>query len=154
MVSGIPFWADSAWKIFSMTKPVPGFTSMSTSPNAPLSRSLAYSAPYFATAWLITPVAIVQGIYAKYYGLSLTLIATIILVVRFVDAVSDPLIGYWSDRFYQRTGTRKPFILVGGLLFILCAYFLYVPPAEVGALYFTGWFIAFYISCPRLYFWW
>ena len=118
----------------------------SKSASLSLSHSIAYAAPSLTTAWLMTPVAIVQGIYAKYYGLSLTLIATIVLVARLVDAVSDPLIGYWSDRYYQRRGSRKPFILMGGLLFIVCAYFLYVPPANVGAWYFTGWFIAFYLA--------
>ena len=92
-----------------------------------LSESLTYSAPYLTMAWLGAPIPILQGIYAKYYGFSLTTLATIILLARFFDAITDPLIGYYSDRYARRTGTRKPFILAGGLLLILSAYFLYVP---------------------------
>lgn len=111
-----------------------------------LTTCVAYSAPSFIVAWLMTPVAIIQGIYAKHYGLSLNAIATILLIVRLVDAISDPLIGYYSDRYYRKSGTRKPFVLIGGVLFVLCAYFLYVPPKEVGAVYFTLWFIALYVA--------
>lgn len=107
---------------------------------------LAYAVPVVTTAWLMTPIGVVQGIYAKYYGLSLTTIASVLLLVRLFDAVTDPLIGYYADRYYQRAGTYKPFILIGGLLFIISSYFLYAPPVKVGALYFTVWFLAFYFA--------
>ena len=111
--------------------------------------------------WLFAPIAILQGIYAKYYGLSLTTIATVVLVARLFDAITDPLIGYYSDRYSSRNGTRKPFILAGGLLLIISSYFLYVPFAieteslingsipevpRVSVAYFTGWFLLFYLA--------
>lgn len=112
----------------------------------PLSRCIVYAAPALTIAWLVTPLGIVQGIYAKYYGLSLTAIASVLFISRLFDAVTDPLIGIWSDHYHRRRGTRKPFILTGGLLFIVCSYFLYVPPADVGVVYFTCWFFAFYLA--------
>lgn len=113
-----------------------------------------------ATAFLVGPLAIVQGIYAKYFGLPLTTIATILLVARVFDAVSDPLIGFYSDRYHARTGSRKPFVLCGGLLLVISSYFLYVPvdfdtlqtlegnavPITVSSGYFLGWFLAFYLA--------
>lgn len=107
---------------------------------------LAYALPVITTAWLVTPVGVVQGIYAKYYGMSLTTIATILFLVRLFDAITDPLIGYYSDRYYQRFNTYKPFVLIGGLLFIVSSYFLYVPPQHVGTLYLTIWFLCFYFA--------
>ena len=107
---------------------------------------LAYAIPVVTTSCLMAPLGVLQGIYAKYYGLSLTTIASVLLLTRLFDALSDPLIGYYADRYYQRTGSYKPFILAGGLLFILCSYFLYLPPVEVGALYFTVWLLAFYLA--------
>ena len=105
-----------------------------------------YALPVVTTAWLVTPIGVVQGIYAKYYGLPLTTIATVLFLVRFFDAVTDPLIGYYADRYYKSNGTYKPFILVGGLLFIISSYFLYVPPKQVGAFYLTIWFALFYLA--------
>ena len=91
-------------------------------------------------------MGIIQGIYAKHYGIALTTLATIILLSRVLDAVSDPIIGYYSDRYRAKHGTRKPFIVVGSLMILLCSYFLYIPLANVTALYAGFWFIAFYVA--------
>lgn len=133
--------------------------SKKTSESQRFYQSLAYSLPILGFSFLIGPINILQGIYAKYFGLSLTVIASVIFIARLFDAVSDPLIGYLSDRYQQRTGSRKAFIFTGGLLFILSSYFLYVPlgytPSEVGgvdssssvsAAYFLVCFLAFYLS--------
>ena len=121
---------------------------------------LAYASPVATTSFLIGPMAVIQGIYAKYFGLPLTTIAAILLIARVFDAVTDPLIGFYSDRYYARNNTRKPFILCGGLLLVISSYFLYVPidlnllqnlgegtgPVTVSSGYFLGWFIVFYFS--------
>ena len=115
---------------------------------------LAYAAPTMMVMFLWSPMGILQGIYAKYYGVALTTIATVLLLARVFDAVTDPLIGYWSDRIQTKFGTRKPFIVAGGLLFIVSSYFLYVPvdPNTVDALtvvstaYFLVWFLLFYLA--------
>ena len=120
----------------------------------PLSTKLAYSAPYLAGQWLWAPMGLLQGIYAKYYGLSLTSIAALILIVRLSDVFTDPLIAYYSDRYYQRNGTRKPFVLVGGLLLMLAGYFLYAPTSvltlqplsTVSEGYFLVWSMVFFLG--------
>ena len=111
-----------------------------------LSQSLAYSLPNIAAFMLLAPVSIVQGIYAKYYGLALTTIAAVIVFVRLFDALSDPMIGYLSDRYRDRTGSYKPIIVSGGLLLIISGYFLYGPPDHVTTVYFSCWFILFYLG--------
>lgn len=115
--------------------------------NSPLTLSncITYAFPAIAMLWIYAPLVIVQGIYAKYYGLSLTTIAAIVLFGRLFDAVSDPLIGYFSDRYRRRMGTRKPFVLVGGVLMIVSGYFLYVP-VSTSAFYFGTCLIAFYLA--------
>ncbi|ETN92521.1 Glucuronide permease [Gammaproteobacteria bacterium MOLA455] len=110
-------------------------------------KALAYVAPQLGLSLLFAPViTVLGGIYGKYFGVSLTTIATVMLVARIFDAVTDPLIGYYSDRWRARTGTRKPFILMGGLLMIPCCYFLFVPPENVSTGYFTFWYMAFYLA--------
>ena len=118
--------------------------------------------PVITTTWLLAPIGVLNGIYAKYFGLSLSTIASVILFARLFDAISDPMVGYYCDRYYRRNGTRKPFILLGGVLFIISSYFLYVPfgielpinmnnelviiPTSVSPYYFAIWFIAFYMA--------
>ena len=126
----------------------------SKSTSLSLSNFFTYSAPMVTLSWLGAPIHILQGIYAKYYGFSLVTLASVILFARLFDAVSDPLIGYFSDRYQRRRGTRKAFILVGGLLLVVSSYFLNVPvnqdvlgtPSHVSVAYFTCWFIAFYLA--------
>jgi len=100
---------------------------------------------------LFTPTLILAGIYAKYFGLSLVQLAGVTLLARFFDAITDPLVGYWSDKVKERTGSRKSFCLVGGLMLVPLSYFLYVPLGiEAGAdqgvsiFYFASLYVAFY----------
>ena len=123
-----------------------------------LSHCMAYIAPSMMLAFLFGPIGVLQGIYAKYFGVALTTIATVLLISRLFDAVTDPIIGYWSDRHYAKTGTRKPFIVAGGLLFIISSYFLYAPvdintlnaQTTVSASYFLVWFLLFYFAWTLL----
>lgn len=107
---------------------------------------LAYALPVFSVSLLMGPLTVLQGMYAKYFGLSLTAIATTLLIARLFDAVSDPVIGYLSDRYMARNSSRKPFVLVGGILFVVSGWFLYVPPTAVSEVYFLVWFLIFYLA--------
>lgn len=105
-----------------------------------------YAMPAFPLILLMGPLTIVQGIYAKHFGLSLSAIGIVLLFSRLFDAISDPVIGFLSDRYYGRKKTRKPFIFLGGILFIISSYFLYVPVVEATTAYLLVCFIAFYFS--------
>ena len=115
-------------------------------------KSLAYVMPMIGVTLLATPIVLVLGgIYAKHFGLSLTAIATVMLVARLFDAVSDPLIGYYSDRQRVKTGTRKPFIVFGAIALVPCSYFLFVPHEGVSITYFSFWYVAFYLALTIFY---
>ena len=127
--------------IFPMTASTNKFDNQLSSAQA-----MAYASPMVSVAFLLGPIMILQGIYSKYFGLSLTVIGTVILIARLFDALTDPLIGYFSDRYQRRTGSRKVFIASGGVLFVFSSYFLYTPSENVSAVYFLLWFLAFYFS--------
>ncbi|MDB9952363.1 MFS transporter [Porticoccaceae bacterium] len=110
-------------------------------------KALAFAMPSIGIALLMVPVVtVLGGIYAKNFGLTLTTIASVMLVARVFDAVTDPIIGYCSDRWRMRTGSRKSFMLIGVILLVPCSYFLFVPGGTVSAAYFTFWYLAFYLS--------
>lgn len=64
----------------------------------------------------------VIGVDARLVGLALTLALVL-------DAVSDPVVGYWSDRFRSRWGRRHPFMYAAIAPTALCFTLLWTPPA-------------------------
>ncbi|MBL8539236.1 MAG: MFS transporter, partial [Betaproteobacteria bacterium] len=52
----------------------------------------------------------VPKFYADVLGMPIAVIGFVLLTVRIVDAVQDPLLGYWSDRGFTRFGGRRFFI--------------------------------------------
>ena len=108
--------------------------------------AISYALPVVTSSMLLTPLVIIQGIYAKHYGIALSTLALIILCSRIFDVITDPIIGYFSDRYRQKHGTRKPFMIIGMLSLLVCGYCLYVPPEQINATYAAVWFIAFYMA--------
>lgn len=105
-----------------------------------------YALPSLPVYFLFGPITILQGMYAKYFGISLSAIASALLIARLFDAVTDPIVGYCSDRYYARKYSRKPFILLGGILFAVSSWFLYVPPDNVSFGYLVTSLSVFYLG--------
>jgi GPH family glycoside/pentoside/hexuronide:cation symporter len=55
-------------------------------------------------------------------------LGAIIFVITFIDAVDDPLIGFWSDRTRSRWGRRIPFVVVATPFYALTFALLWFPP--------------------------
>ncbi len=98
---------------------------------------LAFVLPAIMLGFMHAPEMQVQGIYAKYSGLSLTALAGAVLLTRMFDAFTYPLIGHWSDASFRRSGSRKAWILAGTVVTVAGLWFLYRPPAGVSITYFT-----------------
>jgi GPH family glycoside/pentoside/hexuronide:cation symporter len=62
------------------------------------------------------PKALSLPIYNVALGVSPAWVGTVLALSRVWDAVTDPLVGHWSDRITTRWGRRKPFIFVGSML--------------------------------------
>ena len=118
-------------------------------PSAPRShwRMLAYVLPTAASGAVAAPVAaILPSLYAKFAAVSVAELGLLFGVWRIVDAVSDPLVGYWSDRTRSHRYGRKPWIVGGGLLLALSIFFLFRIPPTAGVWYITLWGVLFYIG--------
>ena len=89
---------------------------------------LAYGFPALPLASLFFSIYVLLGeFYFENYGLSLYVIGLIFIIIRLFDAFSDPIMGYISDNFPLRFGKRKPWVLMGGTIFIVSAWMLFVP---------------------------
>ncbi len=56
-------------------------------------------------------------------------IGTALVLGRVVDAVVNPLVGFWSDRSRNRRGRRLPFLMAAGLPMVLTFLAFWFPPA-------------------------
>jgi len=63
--------------------------------------------------------------YATTYDISLASLGAVLLGLRFVDAVQDPLIGAYSDAFVEH---RKPILLAGAFMLLAGFAGLFNPP--------------------------
>ena len=75
--------------------------------------------------------AFVLFYYKQVLGLSGTLTGLAIAISVVWDAVSDPLVGAWSDRMQTRWGRRHPLMLASVLPLALSFIALFSPPAAV-----------------------
>ena len=93
------------------------------------------------------PLAIwIPAHYSGGLGLSLAMVGTILMLARFTDVITDPLMGEISDRFRTRFGRRKPWVLLGMPIMMLGVYKLFVPPEGVGVLYFLFYLTLFFLG--------
>jgi GPH family glycoside/pentoside/hexuronide:cation symporter len=107
----------------------------------------AYAAPAFSQTLIHGPTgSVIQGVYAKYFGIPLHSIAVVLLVTSLFDATVNPLAGYLSDRYCASGGSRKPWLLGGSLVSIVACWFLYAPTGSVTVAYFLTWLLITYAS--------
>ena len=70
----------------------------------------------------IIPMSIwLSRFYTGDMGLGLSAVANIMLLARLFDVITDPLIGYLSDRTQTRLGKRKPWLAAGSVVMMFSA---------------------------------
>ncbi len=107
----------------------------------------AYGALSFPLATIGLPLSIyLAPFYAGELGVSLALLGTAMLVARFSDVVTDPLIGTISDRWRPRVGRRRVWILAGVPLLAGSVWMLFNPPPGPGVGYFLVWLALVYLA--------
>lgn len=87
---------------------------------------------------LMSPTAaILPNFYLEYGGVALAGLATATFVARLFDGVTDPLIGWLSDR----QGSRKPWMVGGAVIVAAGVWFLFNPAADSGLAHLIGWYL-------------
>lgn len=125
--------------------PPPSAPALATE-RVPLELRLAFGAPSFASAALVLPIVIhLPKFYADQVLVPLGLLAMAVAVGRAFDAVTDPLVGWLSDRTRSRWGRRRPYLLLGPPLCAVSLWLLFTPPDDLDGARAALWFCASYV---------
>ena len=81
--------------------------------------------------------------YNQVLGLSGTLAGIAVFIAVCIDALSDPIVGSWSDATKSRWGRRHPYMYIAAVPFALCFFALFVPPAGLGEWGLFAWLLIF-----------
>jgi Na+/melibiose symporter-like transporter len=68
--------------------------------------------------------------YSQVVGLDARLVGIAITTALIFDAVSDPIVGYWSDNLRSRWGRRHPFMYAAALPVAFSYFLVWNPPAD------------------------
>ena len=99
---------------------------------------------------MLVPILIhMPKFYADVVLVPLGYLAIAIAVARALDALSDPFVGWLSDRTHTRWGRRRPYMAIGAPLCAVAFWALFSPPAALSphgaALWFGVTFILYFV---------
>lgn len=83
--------------------------------------------------------------YSQILGLSASWASLALGASLVIDAISDPLVGGWSDNFRSRFGRRHPFMLAAIVPTVLSFYALFHPPQGFTGTELAAWMLTFTI---------
>jgi glycoside/pentoside/hexuronide:cation symporter, GPH family len=115
---------------------------VSTTP-PPLSTAVkvAYGAPAFAgAAMMVTAGVHATRFYSDVVLAPLGAVALVTAVARAFDAITDPFMGWLSDRTRSSWGRRRPYIAVGTIPAAVCFWLFLTPPASLAETNAAVWF--------------
>ncbi len=80
-------------------------------------------------------------------GVSPSTAGAIMMIATIWDAITDPLVGIWSDNIKSKWGRRRPFILLTALPFGVCSWLLF---SDFGLS--SGWTVAYFVMVVIMFF--
>ena len=108
---------------------------------------IAFGLPEYAIYLSSIPITLfIPYVYSTNFGLELAHIGFILMLARITDVVTDPLIGYLSDRTSSRFGRRKPWLAGGAFVMMFSAFFLFNPQYEVTNTYLLMWSVLLWLG--------
>jgi glycoside/pentoside/hexuronide:cation symporter, GPH family len=79
--------------------------------------------------------------YDTYIGVDTWMVGTIITVAAIFDAVTDPVVGFMSDKMRTRWGRRKTWVTMGAPFLALALYYILNPDQSNTVMYLAFWFV-------------
>lgn len=110
----------------------------------PTTRQLAaYALPALPIAALAFPFyVLVPEFYTREIGIPIAAVGLALLVVRIVDALTDPLAGALADWTRPAFGRRRAWVALSAPFVAISSWFVLNPPAGSGVGYLFGWALA------------
>lgn len=109
----------------------------------------AYALPAIPLAVIGIPVYVfLPKFYTDTLGLSISSVGVLLMAVRLFDALTDPVIGYLSDRTKAKYGRRKPYMAAGSVGLAVSILFLFSPPeltSDLMTAYFGFWLFTLFL---------
>ncbi len=78
--------------------------------------------------YFISAMTYLLYFYTDVYGISAVAAAGVLLVARFIDAVTDPLMGMLAERTHSRWGRLRPYMLFGAIPLGVFAVMIFSSP--------------------------
>ncbi|MGM0690951.1 MAG: MFS transporter [Pseudomonadota bacterium] len=118
----------------------------STAPRLNLWQVLAYGTPGLPLALMGIPLYVyLPPFYANELGLGLAAVGTALMLTRLWDVITDPVVGYLSDRIPGRH--RRKWLMGAGMpLLIASLWFLLRPDDDVGLWHLYLWGLAAFLG--------
>lgn len=99
---------------------------------------------------LFPVLVFVPSFYSSDMGVTLGVMATILLVIRVSDVFTDPFFGYITDRFPTPWGRRRFWIALATPIMMLSIYQLFLPPDGAGAWHMGIWMFGLSIATTMM----
>ena len=84
--------------------------------------------------------------YSQILGIPASYAGIVLAIALVLDAITDPMVGAYTDNFRSRFGRRHPFMLAAALPVSLAMYFLLSPPEGASVAFLTGWMLVFTLT--------
>lgn len=82
--------------------------------------------------------------YTDIIGVSAAIVSFMLISVRLFDAVNDTIIGAIADRTNTKWGRYRPWMFMGGLLWVVCVILLFHASPEWNPIFSAVWMFALY----------
>lgn len=100
----------------------------------------AYALPALPLAALYLPLfSYLTPFYTAERGIDVAALGAAWIAIRLFDAVSDPAMGWLSDRTSTRWGRRRVWLAASVPLIVVATWFAFVPPEDAGLGYAAFW---------------